>query len=382
MGVLNRVQKCYHCGAILQSKDKNGIGYITPDVFKQFPDGLLLCNNCYKNEKFSNMPKEASFDSEYQAIIDEAKRKKALIVYTIDLLNFEGSFNSKMIELLKGLDVLVVANKRDLLPEDASEENLKKYVLHRLNLLDLFPAEVIITATGKNCYNIDVLKSFLEANAKDKDVYFFGASTSGKSALISELLRVYDNSTNKMIITYNFKNSSLRGMRIPINDSHYVYETPGTVVDNSILAKVEKSIQNQLILRKRLVPKTITMVPNQVLMLGGLACIEFLSGPKTVFTLYANNNLETKIKKGEAENIFAQYLKKGNLKLISDNFSSFKDFDAYEIEIKEEGSRDIGIIGLGWMSCNGSGQILRIYVPRGVYVYTTRSKIEHVNKQK
>lgn len=378
MGQLSRVQKCYHCGAILQSDDPNKEGYITPNIFNQFPDGLLLCNNCYKNERFSNAPKEASFDQDYVTLLEEIKRKNALVVYTIDLFSFEGSFISKINTLLDGIDVLVVANKKDLLPKDANVENLKNYVAHRLRLIKLSVLDVVITSTGKETYNIEEMYQKILEHSKNRDVYFIGASISGKSALISELLKLYQNNTNKMIVTYSFEGTSLRGFRIPLSNDHYLFETPGTAIDNTLIGKVEKRLQNVIIPKKSIVPKKFSLTKGSFLMIGGLACLELVDGEKTPIKLFAANTIESKVKKGNVDKVFLSNIKKGSLKPVSENLVDLKDFDAYDIEVKEQGERDIGIAGLGWVSLIGNNQLFRIYVPKGVYVYTTRSKVKNV----
>ena len=121
MDKLSKIQRCYHCGAILQCEDETKEGYIDFNIINKYPEGFLLCNNCFSTEKFSNGPKEASFDEEYTKVLEEIKRKNALVVYVVNLFSFEGSFINKIIKLLNGLDILVVGNKRDLLPVDLKE---------------------------------------------------------------------------------------------------------------------------------------------------------------------------------------------------------------------------------------------------------------------
>ncbi len=378
MGELSRVQKCYHCGAVLQSEDPNKEGYITPNIFAQFPGGLLLCNNCYKNEKFSNAPREATFNEDYTTLLSEIKRKNALVVYTIDLFSFEGSFISKITSMLDGSDVLVVANKRDLLPKECDDEELKEYVAHRLRLIKLSVLDVVITSTGKDAKNLDEMYEKIIKYSKGRDVYFIGASTSGKSALISAFLKLYTNTTNKMIVTHNFSGTNLRGFRIPLTNSTYLYETPGTAIDNTLVGKVERLVQNQILPRKEIKAKKYTMSKGTFLASGGLAVLEMVSGPRTVIKLYGSEKVESKVKSGDVEKFLASNLKKGTLKPHSDNIRDIKDFDAYDIEIAETGERDIGIAGLGWVHLEGNNQVFRIHVPKGVYVYTTRSKVKDV----
>lgn len=379
MAELNRVQKCYHCGSVLQTENPEGEGYITPDIFKQFPGGLLLCNSCYKNERFSNSPKEASFNRDYDILLDEIRRKNALVVYTLDLVSFEGSFISRITKKLEGIDVLAIANKRDLLPEEANNDALKEYVAHRLRMIQLSVLDVCITSTGRNKSGLqEMYDKILEYSKDERDVYFIGASSSGKSALISEFLKMFENKTNKMIVTHNFEGTSLRGFRIPISSKHYIFETPGTGIDNSILSKVEKQVANQIIPKKKIIAKKLTMSKGSFLISGGLCALELIDGPKTVIKLFASANIESKVRKGTAEKISSTSFRRGALKPVSEHFRDIKDFDAYDIEITEEGERDIGIAGLGWIHFIGNKQTFRIYVPRGVYVYTTRSKVKDV----
>ena len=62
-----------------------------------------------------------------------------------------------------------------------------------------------------------------------------------------------------------------------------------------------------------------------------------------------------------------------NPKLIST-----KDMEVFEIEMQDGDGRyrDIGIAGLGWISMRSMNQTIRIYLPKGVSLYTSRPKIK------
>lgn len=380
MAELNKLQRCYHCGALLQTEDPTKEGYISPDIIKKYPEGLLLCNNCYKTERFNNNPSEATFDEDYTTILKEIHSKKALVVYVVDLFSFEGSFINKIIELLDGVDVLVVANKRDLLPPDVNDDKLKEYVAHRLRVAKFKVIDTVITSTNNGGYNLEEMFELITKYSDGRDVYFVGASTSGKSALISEFLKQYLNNTSKMIVTYTFDNTHLRGMRIPITNKTYIYETPGTSIDNSLLSKVERSAFNAIVPKKAVVAKKINLTKDTCLLFGSVACIELLSKEKTQAYVYVSDKVEVKVHKsivGDNSKYIANIFQKGTLKPSSEKLKSIKDFDVYEFQITEDGGRDIGILGLGWINFKGNKQSFRVYVPKGVYVYTTRSKIEN-----
>ena len=79
----------------------------------------------------------------------------------------------------------------------------------------------------------------------------------------------------------------------------------------------------------------------------------------------------------DANGVFLRTLTHNLLSPTSKNLQSLKDFDIYDIVVDETGSRDIGINGLGWFSFIGANQTMRLYVPKDVSFYTTRSKINY-----
>ena len=52
--------------------------------------------------------------------------------------------------------------------------------------------------------------------------------------------------------------------------------------------------------------------------------------------------------------------------------------EVFDIEIKNGGGmyRDIGFAGLGWITFKATNQKFRVYVPRGVAIYTSRTKVK------
>ena len=47
----------------------------------------------------------------------------------------------------------------------------------------------------------------------------------------------------------------------------------------------------------------------------------------------------------------------------------------FMIEIDKKGAKDIGIEGLGWFSFKAQGQTFRVYVPKGVSIYVSNTKV-------
>ena len=57
------------------------------------------------------------------------------------------------------------------------------------------------------------------------------------------------------------------------------------------------------------------------------------------------------------------------------NKLSLKDMDVFEVSIDETNPRDLGFAGIGWFSLEGAGTRLRVYLPKGAGLYTSRAKV-------
>lgn len=371
-----KVKRCQHCGAILQSDSENEIGYISKEILNKYPDGLLFCNECYQTE-ISKFPKEVKLDDDFSNVLNWVKEKNGLIVYVVDLYSFEGSTISQAAEILKGSDVLVVANKRDLLPKKSDDNNLISYVKDNLSTLNSNIKDVVIVSSTTGYHIYEMYSKIIEIS-NNRDVFFIGASVTGKSTLISEFIKQYDNKTNRTIITYHYPNTNLFGFRIPISKSAYLYEIPGLPISNSVLNQVELSCIRKIVPETEILPKTLKLPVRNSLIIGGLALIELVDGKESNIEVFVNKGIQLKVTRN-GESFFGSVINNKNLlQPTSDRFRSFADFDVYDIEIKENGDRDLGILGLGWIKFSGDNQFFRIFVPKGVYVYTSRSKIEYV----
>lgn len=378
MAKLNIIRRCYSCGVVLQSKDHEKDGYVEKELLQDLSKGVLFCQKCFHSEKYNLSPKEASLDHQFFTLIADAQATDALIVYVINLFSFEAGFIRALNHWLSGLDILVLANKRDIIPQDVGDEALKEYVAHRLRVEKLKVSDVKLVSASEN-YNIRDVIDTIKDLRKRRDVYIIGQKYSGKTTLMEAFLKEYKNVSRTNIITQNYPGTNLKVMQIPIDQSTYFYDTPGLGNDNCILEKVEKQVLKSIVPIKRIEKRLYTLSKDQSLFIGGLARIELVEGEKTAVGCYFSSEVDIrKIIVAEPNNQFLRTLNKNLLHPTSKNLQSLKDFDIYDVVVDEEGSRDIGINGLGWFSFIGNKQTFRLYVPKGVSFYTTRSKIEHV----
>jgi 30S ribosome assembly GTPase len=381
MSKVNVVRRCFSCGAILQSDDPKKEGYVEKRILDNTPlEDLVFCQHCYQDAKFNLTPVEATVDPDFLTMLKDAQASDALIVYVVDLFSFECSFIKEVSELVSHLPMIVIANKRDLMPPEAKDEDLKEYVAHRFRVAGIpLSHDDVILMSLSSFSDMGSIAKLIEEKRRRHDVYIIGASGAGKSFFLSSYLRGYSNKSFRSIMTTDYHGTHLRVMQIPLDSSSSVYDTPGTGIDNSLLGKGEAALQRALLPKEPLKGKKFTLEKGQALFVGSLARIDLLDSPKKrcEITAYFAHGVEVKkVASRHMDEEFKKSLEKKSLLPASALVNSLVDFDVFDFPVSETNRRDIGIAGLGWISFEGEAQTIRLYVPKGIGVYGSRAKVK------
>lgn len=381
MEQIKKIRKCYSCGATLQCDDPSKEGYVNKEVLENPTQNFLFCNRCFEAERFSSVSNEPYIDEEFIEVIKQAKEKGCLIVYVVNLFSFETSFSKELTELISGGNILVVGTKFDLLPEGTSLYDTSEYVAHRFRVAGLkIKSEDVMITTKQDDDSIQETLTRIFELKNGKDVFIIGQSDSGKTALISAFLKIYSNLSNGNIMTHEYKNTNLKVMEIPLNNRSSMYETPGISITNSILFGLDAKTLKSIYLTKPVKAREMSISEHQSLFIGGLGIIEVLEGDKATFTCYFHDNVQLrKSHITDVEKKFISLNSKGQLNPSLNRIKSTKDMEIFDITFqnKKPIARDIGFAGLGWVTINSTNQKLRIYVPKGVAIYTSRPKVKN-----
>ena len=376
MGEIRRVLRCYKCGTILQDEKVNDKGYISSEILNNHKSEILMCNDCFDKLIFNPGPVLDDIDEDFYSIIDDARATDSLIVLVLDLFSFEGFASQRFRNSIDSSNVLVVGNKRDLLPKEIDDEVLKEHIRHRLrNTCNLNVQEVILTSSIEN-YNIDILLERINSLRARHDVYILGFPNSGKTSLVNCLLKHYQNKTTRVISTIDYPGTKIRVFEVPLDRTSNLYDIPGMSSHNSIQDVVEPTIVNQLLFKKPVSIKSATLSQCNAIAIGGLAKIELIKGSKTNVKMFVSEKIELKtIRSKDTDEVFYNMIEKKIIKPVSKYLTSYEVFDMYDVKVDQDGERDIGILGLGWISFKGNNQTFRVSVPKGVYIYTSRAKV-------
>ena len=387
MEEMMKVARCYRCGAALQEDDPTKEGYLSEETKLLEGKEPLLCSTCYQEMHWNDKPKENCVPTSFLEMLRLANKKPALFVYMVDLFSFESSFITEVSKALEGAEILVLANKRDLLPKSIDEEYLREYVaLHfqRAGLTQVTEKDVYLTSVYRG-FDLEPVKLKIREERKGKDIYLLGASKSGKTLLVSSFLSTYKNDTGKTIAGGAYFDTGSPVLRIPLDKDSYLYDTEGFNIDNSLFG--HEGTPKELIVEEgeAVESSSFSLEKNGSLFLGLLARFDLLkTNRKSVpVTCFFSKKVQIKrvTPKKDMSNLFDKYLEKKVLKPRLLSLKSSKDFDAFDFEFEKEEDRDFGIAGFGWMTLHGLvGEQYRLYLPKGIGAYTSIPKIKKKRK--
>jgi ribosome biogenesis GTPase A len=377
MSQLNVVRRCYNCGTILQSDDPKKPGFVDKTLLESSQSAVLFCEKCWKEQRYNIAPREPTVDPQFLSMLNDAQASDATIVYVVDLFSFEASFIIPITQAIEGLHVLVIANKRDLLPRKMSDALLREYVAHRFRVarLSVTADDVVLTSLTSSA-DIKAIADRIETLRRRHDVYIIGAINAGKTLFLSSFLRSYSNASRFNITTANYPGTTIRVMQIPLDSSSMIYDTPGTSLDNSIVSHLDVEAARAVTPHSEVEPRKMMLNQGDACFIGGLARIDLIKGNKQLIQGYFSEDVSFKKSTRHPDEGFIKGIERGNLYPCSKSATALNAFDAFDIVVDEVGPRDIGIEGLGWINFKGDNQTFRVYVPKGVSVYTTRAKIK------
>lgn len=337
---MNNEQKtCKGCGVTLQDQNVLQEGYVTSldnDI----------CQRCFRMKNYGDYQIVTKSNEEYLEILKEVDKTNDLVLYITDLLNLEE--NIEDIRKIITNKMILVLNKKDVLPKSVKEEKLINYLQSK----NVFFEEIIVISTLKN-YNIDYLLSKIKKHQTSKNVYVVGHTNAGKSSLINKLIQNYSDNSQELTMSA-LPSTTLNTVEIEINKDLTLIDTPGLVESGSVLNFVDTKMMKKISPKKEIKPRTYQLRKNQSIIIEDLIRIDYIEGEKNSFTVFASNDL--KIRR--------------LLNLI--NNEELKDLNKRTIEIKY--GEDLAIKGLGFIKIVNRG-IIDVYIDKDIEIYTRKSLI-------
>ena len=228
---MNQEMKCFGCGAIIQNENEKHIGYVPKSAMN---NDKVLCQRCFQLKNYHKLQETNMTKDDFLTILQQIGEKDCLVVYMIDLFDFNGSMIQGLMRHIAYNDVLVLANKRDILPKSVKERKLEHWVRRQLKDQGVQAVDVIVTS-GKKSMNFDYIYDAIMEHRKGRDVYVVGVTNVGKSTFINGLLKHYAEVEKQNLITVSeYPGTTLNLIEIPLDEHSVLYDTPGIINESQM----------------------------------------------------------------------------------------------------------------------------------------------------
>ncbi|MBM6940288.1 ribosome biogenesis GTPase YqeH [Limosilactobacillus coleohominis] len=368
----NEELRCIGCGAVIQSEDPKEPGY-TPQaaIKKGLENNELYCQRCFRLRHYNEIAPVSLTDDDFLQLLNHIRDANALIVYVVDIFDFNGSLIPGLHRFVGDNPVLLVGNKEDLLPRSLRRSRLRDWIRQQANLAGIRPIDTVLVSAKKN-HQIEDLLNEIEKYRHHRDVYVVGVTNVGKSTLINQIIK-QRTGVQDLITTSRFPGTTLDKIEIPLDDGHELVDTPGIIHQHQMAHVLPATALKLISPQKEIKPRTYQLSDGQTIFLGGIGRFDYLKGPKVGVVAYFDNNLNLhRTKLSNADHFYQKHLGELLTPPTLEDKEQIPPLERFEFSTSEK--TDLVFEGLGWITVP-KGIAIAGWAPKGVRVLTRRAMI-------
>lgn len=357
-------KRCIGCGVELQNEDKQRLGY-TPKLEADY------CQRCFRIQHYDDVTISMKTGIDPDVVLRQIEEKDALVLWVVDLFDFEANMVPGLNRHLMGKDIIMVATKRDLLPDTLGDQKLSQFIFARCKELGITIQGVVICgdlakhAFAEDNYSIEEVEHAISLYRNDRDVIVMGMANAGKSTLLNGLLGKQDLTTSR------YPGTTLDLVEIPMDD-YTLYDTPGLTRYDSYLTLINDELLKQVLPQKRLKARTYQLYEDQSLAVGGLVRLDLIGCTKVSCVGYFAQGLNLhRGKQEKADALWNAHMGELLSPSLGNDVNSMKQFS----HPGTKGKLDVVIHGLGWFCISGEVDLIQIYVNEHVSVTFRKAMI-------
>lgn len=340
--------RCKGCGVILQSTDPHLPGY-TPK------EGSEYCQRCFRLMHYDDLTVSMKTGIDPDSVIRRIAELDAVVLWVVDLFDFEAGMIPGLNRKLPGKDILMVAAKRDILPETLSHEKTARFVFSRLRELGIEIRGLILSGKLQQM-GADEVKEAVRMTAKGRPVVVMGRANAGKSTLLNNLMN------ENVLAASRYPGTTLDFNELNIEGQTYI-DTPGLEIEHSLLMEVKEEDLKDILPASTIKPQVYQLRGDQSFAVGGLIRLDLTGCDKASCVFYISNRLPIhRGKLSAADDLWQKHY--GTLFRPVAEEKEFRTFTVH----KEMDKMDVVIDGLGWMCVHGQMKTVTVHAPKGVNV--------------
>ena len=340
-------KKCIGCGVELQGKDKNKRGYLPQSVLDK-EGGELYCQRCFKIKNYGEyIPVEMTRD-DYREEVKKTLPEADVAIAVFDIIDFEGSFDDEILDVLREMDSIVVINKIDLIPDEKHPSEVANWVKERLGEEGIAPLDIAIVSSKKGYGTSGIFKKINHFYPNGVRAIVLGVTNVGKSSIINRLL-------GKNVATESkYPGTTLKSSKKTLSNANItLIDTPGLIPQGRFSDLVCEKCNLDIVPSGEISRKTYKEGKDRVIFIGGMVKIKVTSNGelKPIFSVYASKNVtyhDTNLEKA------AEMEKEGRTDLFSPPCEKCAEQYKKEKIVTEkfvvESGEELVFKGLGWVS--------------------------------
>lgn len=361
---------CIGCGVKIQTTDAKKIGYTPQGALEKGQEtGEIYCQRCFRLRHYNEIQDVSLTDDDFLRLLNTLNQTKSLIVNVVDIFDFNGSLIPGLHRFVGDNPILLVGNKVDLLPKSTNLKKLKNWLLQQAHAAGLRPVDVLLTS-AKQKNTIAELLQAVEKYRQKQDCFVVGVTNVGKSSLINAIIQ-QTAGLQEVITTSRFPGTTLDKIEIPLDDGHYLVDTPGIIHRHQMAHLLSPAELKVITPTKEIKPVVYQLTSGQTLFLGGLARFDLVTEAKMGVTLYFANSLPLHRRKTQgADEFYQQHV--GQLLTPPLEAEKLPPLVPHTFKITEKS--DIVYSGLGFITVKAPAQVTA-YAPKGIKVLVRKAII-------